>query len=407
MIVWRAAWVCPISRAPVRDGWLSTRDGRIVQVAMPGQPPPAGAVTRDLGSAVVLPGLINAHTHLELAWLRGRVPPAATFIDWVEQLIAARSGWPEREDDGRVMTAARAAAHDMRAAGTVAVGDISNSLVCVGALREAGLSGIVFHELLGFDQADGSRVDTTRGLRAQAAAIAGPRLAVSVSPHAPYSVSAELFRAIRHEVNGSGVHVTSVHVAESSSEVELLADGSGPWPRALRRLGVFRDEWDPPRKTPVAYLDGLGLLDERTMVVHGVHLDDAALARLAAIGCTLVTCPRSNRWVGVGAPPVARFFASGVRVAVGTDSLASVDDLNIFEELREMRRLAGSVPAGDLLRSATLSGAEALDLAAELGSIEPGKRAALIAVDLQGPVGDVEERLVSGIDVGQMRWLEP
>jgi 5-methylthioadenosine/S-adenosylhomocysteine deaminase len=139
--------------------------------------------------------------------------------------------------------------------------------------------------------------------------------------------------------------------------------------------------------------------------VHGVQLSDASLARLAQIGCTLVTCPRSNQWVGVGVPPVARFYASGVPVAVGTDSLASVGDLNLFTELKTMRWVAPEIPARTLLESATLTGAKALGVGDEIGSIEPGKAAELIAVTLSPDVADVEEYLVSGIEPRQVEWV--
>ena len=236
---------------------------------------------------------------------------------------------------------------DARETGTAAVGDISNSLATVEAIRAGGLRGLVFHELLGFNLPNGDSVRDTRPHRATAANLGGDLVQVSVAPHAPYSVSPELFRAIREEVDASAVPITSVHLAESDSEVAFLRDGSGPWPAILKWVGSTRDDWAPPGAGPVAYLDSLGVLDARTLVVHGVQLGDDELARLAEIGCTLVTCPRSNQWVGVGVPPIARFYAAGVKVAVGTDSLASVADLNLFEELKTMRWLApGWRPGG-------------------------------------------------------------
>jgi 5-methylthioadenosine/S-adenosylhomocysteine deaminase len=136
-----------------------------------------------------------------------------------------------------------------------------------------------------------------------------------------------------------------------------------------------------------------------------VQLTDDELRALAAAGATVVTCPRSNRWVGAGLPPVDRFYASGVRVAVGTDSLASVEDLNVFSELQMMRELAPAVPARRILESATRSGADALGFGDELGTIEPGKRAELIAVDVPADVVDVEEYLLSGIRPLDVRWV--
>jgi len=141
------------------------------------------------------------------------------------------------------------------------------------------------------------------------------------------------------------------------------------------------------------------------LAVHGVQLTDADLARLAAAGATVVTCPRSNRWTGAGTPPIDRFYASGVRVAIGTDSLASVDDLSVFAELAAVRRLGPRVPASRLLDSATRQGAIALGFDADLGSIAPGKRAQLVAVRLPAGVTDVEEYLVSGVPPEDISWV--
>jgi cytosine/adenosine deaminase-related metal-dependent hydrolase len=162
-----------------------------------------------------------------------------------------------------------------------------------------------------------------------------------------------------------------------------------------------------PACDSVAYLDRHGIIDQKTLVVHGVQFTDRALSRLAEIGATLVTCPRSNQWVGAGDPPIDRFYRSGVSVAVGTDSLASVEDLNLFSELRTMRRLAPNVPAAKILESATLIGARALGLDDELGSLTAGKRAEMIAVQLPEHVQDVEEYLLGGILPSQLEWVRP
>jgi cytosine/adenosine deaminase-related metal-dependent hydrolase len=405
MIRLGAAWVVPIDQSPIRDGWVAVDDERILAVGA-GSSLEACAYgpVRDLGAAVLLPGLVNAHIHLELSWLRGRVPPAPVFTSWVKQLIVARGGAVERPDDPTVLSAARDAAREALETGTVAVGDISNSLASVAVMVETGLRGVVFHELLGFRETSSALVDRTEPLRAAARERGDGLVRVSVAPHAPYSVSPELFRAVRAAVSASGAPWTSVHVGESPEETELLATGTGEWARMLRWIGAWRDDWTPPGTGPVEYLDGLGVIDARTLVVHGVQLTDADLARVAKRGATLVTCPRSNQWVGVGVPPIERFYASGASVAVGTDSLASVEDLNLFSELKAMRWLAPRVPAGRLLESATLTGARALGLDQELGSLTPGKRAEIVQVDLPPGIDDVEEYLVSGIPPSAIGW---
>jgi cytosine/adenosine deaminase-related metal-dependent hydrolase len=408
MIVHRAAWVVPIDQPPIRDGEVRVQDGRILGVGPSQSDSAQPAFTDDdllidEGDVVLMPGLVNAHTHLELSWMRGRVPPASRFTDWVKTLFAIRG----RPDSG--MSAAQVApVHEgiaeLQSAGTVAVGDISNSLAAVGPMQEANLDGVVFHELLGFKERDGALLESTRELRAKATA-SGAR--VSLAPHAPYSTSLELFKAIRTAVNENACPIMSVHLGESAEEVEFLEKGSGAWRGILEVIGAWRDDWQVPGCDPVSYLDRHGVIDARTLVIHGVQFSDRALSRLAEIGATLVTCPRSNQWVGVGYPSIERFYNSGVKVAVGTDSLASVEDLNLFSELKTMRWLAPGVPARKILESATLIGARALGLDAELGSLTPGKRAEMIAVELPERVDDVEEYLVGGIVPSQLHWVEP
>jgi cytosine/adenosine deaminase-related metal-dependent hydrolase len=329
------------------------------------------------------------------------VPPANSFTDWVKLLIPTRRGI-ERAGDPVVMDAIAGAIAELRESGTIAVGDISNSLASAGPMAAAGLRGVIFHELLGFQERDGTLVDVSRDARSAAASHGVP---VSIAPHAPYSTSPELFRAIHNEVDRSACRISSVHLAESEEEVELLASGTGPWRGMLEFIGAWRDDWAIPACGPAEYLEGLGVLDARTLVVHGAQLTPGSLARVAGIGATLVTCPRSNRWVGVGYPPIERFYQSGVAVAIGTDSLASVEDLNLFNELKMLRYLAPSIAARTFLESATLVGAKALGLDADLGSLTPGKQAAMITVDLRGHAGDVEEYLVNGIEPAQVKTV--
>lgn len=402
-VLYRAAWVLPIVAPPVREGWVLVRDGRIVAVGdgAPPEPSAAGRIERDLGSRAVLPGLVNAHTHLELAHLAGRVPPAPAMPVWVCDLLAARGvGPPPAEPIAAAVAAARRA-------GTALVGDVGNSLASVGPLVESPLWALVFHELIGFALRDAEAY-----VRAAAAALetlpASPRLRVSLTVHAPYSVSPELFAAVRRWLAAAPATLRcSVHLGESPEETRFLMDGGGPWRELLDALHAWNPAWTPPACGPVEYLDRLGWLSDRLLVVHGVQLSAADLERLRERHVTLVTCPRSNQWVGAGPPPVEAFYASGLRVALGTDSLASVGDLNLFAELAELRRLAPRVAARRLIASATRHGAESLGFGDALGAIAPGLRAELIAVDVPSRVRDVEEYLVSGIGPDQVTWVEP
>jgi cytosine/adenosine deaminase-related metal-dependent hydrolase len=226
-----------------------------------------------------------------------------------------------------------------------------------------------------------------------------------LAAHAPYSVAPLAFRSIRRAAERDGPAPCSVHLSESAEEVEFIRTGGGPWRAMLEELGSWDPSWRAPSVSPVQFLDDLGFLGDRVLAVHGVQMSPGDLARLAACGTTLVTCPRSNRHTGAGTPPIETFYASGVRIAVGTDSLASAPDLNVFAELAAIRSLAPSVPAAALLDSATRQGARALGFDRDFGSIETGKRARLIAVTVPPGTTDVEEYLVSGITPDRVRWV--
>ena len=400
MAVYKADWVLPIAGDPIADGWVALENGRIAAVSAT---PTSGAV--DLGSAVILPALVNAHAHLELSYLRGVVPPSARFLDWIAAIIAARRRFANPQDPV-ILAAARAGIDEARESGTGLVGDITNTLVTAPLLREASMPARVFYELLGFNVENPAA--RARQARAEVDAHArGGDVRFALAPHAPYSVSPGLFTSIREDIDAHDGDVSSVHLGESSEEIEFVAHGTGPCRDLLTTLGAWTDEWNAPAVSPVQYLADAGFLDSRVLAVHGVQFNGDDLTRLRALGTTIVSCPRSNRYVGVGDPPLEAFYAMGVKVAFGTDSLASVRDLNLFSELARARQLAPRVPARTLLESATRCGAAALGFGDEFGTIEVGKRGALIAVRVPVGAGDVEEYLLSGIEPSAMTWLDP
>jgi cytosine/adenosine deaminase-related metal-dependent hydrolase len=380
VIRYTAEWVLPIADEPIRNGSLTLDRGRIVAVDAA-----RAADAIDLGRAVMLPSLVNAHTHLELSYLRGVVLRSGRFPDWIRALIAARRTFPDPADPA-ILRAAFAAIDEAKAAGTGLIGDVSNTLVTVPLLRESAMPAHVFYELLGFNVADATALvaearekirqvlgDGRHTARASDGGHAAD-IRISLAAHAPYSVSAALFAAIRKVMDADPAHVSSVHLGESADEVEFVRYGTGSWRALLEEVGAWNKEWSPPGCAPVEYL---------TLVVHAVQCSGADLDRLRAVGATIVSCPRSNQYVGVGAPPLEQFYSADVSVAFGTDSLASAPDLDMFAELAEARRLAPRVPARTLLESG--------------GSV--------IAVRLPEGIQDVEEYLLTGIEPEAIRWL--
>ena len=403
----RARWLLPIDRPPIENGWIEVVDGRIVAIGDSRLSGPE----RDLGDVALLPGLVHAHTHLELSWMAGRVPPSGAMNEWIRTMMRVRR---EGAPGGVVAEAAAVlgAARSMRATGTVLVGDVSNTMTTVGALREADLGGVIFHELIGFAAAAPGalvreawrRIDEWDERLAAAAGGGnepGPApIAFSVVAHAPYSVSPALFGEIARSARRAPL---AVHLGESPEEIEFLRTGRGPIRNLLETVGAWTGEWRVPVCDPVQYLAEVGYLRPGVIAVHAVHLTDRGLERLRHAGAVVVTCPRSNEWVGVGPPRLAHFYASGVPVAVGTDSLASAPSLNLFEELSEMRRIAPEVTAASLLESATRIGARALGFGRDYGTLAAGKRAALISVDVPRGIDDVEEYLVGDVPAAAVR----
>lgn len=400
MIRYRAAWVVPVTGRPIRDGWVAVEQGRIAAVGRDRSVVP-GEV--DLGSVALLPGLVNAHTHLELSYLRDQVPPAAAFVTWIRSVMAARRQRPDPKAD-EILQGIGAGIDEAVRTGTAVVGDISNTLVSFAPLVDSPLAGVVFYELIRFNTPDADAF-VDQACRQIDALPAGSKVRASLAAHAPYSVAPLVFRAIRAAIDRRPFTLCSVHLAEGREETEFIETGGGEWRRFLEDVGSWNPAWTPPGVSPVQFLDEAGFLDGRVLAVHGVQMSGADLARLARRRTTLVTCPRSNMLTGAGTPPIGAFYAAGVSVAVGTDSLASTPDLNLFSELAAMRALAPEIPASRLIESATLQGARALAVDAEYGSLEAGKRARVLAVTIPAHVTDVEEYLVSGVEAGQLRWV--
>jgi len=388
MQIYTARHILPVTSPARLDGAIAVKDGRIAQIGARSDieaAAPEGTPVHDLGSAVVLPGLVNAHIHLELSWLGDEQLPLGDYVDWLRALLELRG----ESDATRAAEAAEQSIRVMVDRGTVAVGDVGNEGWTAPLVARSPLYGVLFHELygLGTDKAETALARAVEKLEHLAAdddvAAAGDRLCLALTPHAPHTTSVPLLRALAGRAAASDEPL-SIHVSESQAEVALLNDGSGKLADLFRERAFAGDDWKPPGRSPVEHLKRLGTLSARTLAVHCVHLDQRDHSSLQSTRATVVTCPRSNAALGVGTAPVPELMREGIPVALGTDSLASAPDLDMFAEMCALRHEHPDLSPAAILRMATLNGARALGLADRLGSIEVGKLAELIVVPFSG-----------------------
>ena len=389
----------PVDAAPIADGALLIDDrGRIVAVGPDAAVPvPPDALVQRFEEAVLLPGLINTHTHLELTGFAG-MAEHTDFWEWIKRIIALKA----TRDEEAFFHAASAGIRSCWAAGVTTICDMGNTGSVIAALDALGASGVAHHEA--FDMhTEETPVVMKRFAREldRLARHATGRVAIGVSPHAPYTVSGPLYRAVSELARAHGVPI-GVHVAEPADESALLRDFTGTFAEALRARGVERVS-DAPI-SPVAWLDQHGVLTPRTLCAHAIHTDMADTRIMVQRGVAVAHCPRSNRRHHHADAPVARYVDAGLRVGLGTDSEVSVAPLDLVAEAREARMLAGW-SAADTVRALTLGGAEALGLESSTGSLSVGKWAD-IAVARVGESSTPDEAiLASGPGDVVATWL--
>jgi cytosine/adenosine deaminase-related metal-dependent hydrolase len=397
-----ADWVLPVDGEPIEHGAVVFEDGRIVAV---GRRAELGEGERFFDAAIV-PGFVNAHTHLEYAVYAG-FGDGLAFGPWLHLHIERKSriGWDE------FVAIARLGAADCLRSGVTTIADASFSGAALAAAAELGLGGYVGLEVFGADP--DVALASLEERRGQLAELETPILRLAVSPHAPYSVSADVYRAV---LDGAPFGIT--HVAESDDELAFLASGDGP-------IAAVSDV-EPPETTPVRHLEREGLLRPDLLAAHCVKVDEEEIELLARHDVPVAHCPRSNAALGCGVAPLAELFSAGVRVGLGTDSPASTPSFDMFEEMRTALYTArareerpDALSASAALELATLGAARALGLGDETGSLAAGKRADLAVVSLAGSpflpweepttavvFGGSPDRVVLTLIAGEVRYEE-
>jgi cytosine/adenosine deaminase-related metal-dependent hydrolase len=363
-----ARWIFPVDAPPLERGVVTIAGDRIASVERHG----TRAADYDLENAAILPGFVNAHTHLDLSGLRGKClpPDSEHFTDWLGEVIAHRRSRSEHE----VLKDVETGIAECIWMGTTLVGDISAKGTSWTALEAAPVRSIVFYELLGL----------SRQRAQQALEVGYPWLNAhpptdtgrpALSPHAPYSVHTWLMNEAAKLTGIYGIPL-AIHLAETSQELELLAHKRGAFVPFLQDLGVWEEAGLADSfEAVIRFCMGAGPL----LFIHGSYLPPETKMHAYS---SIVYCPRTHAAFGHPPHPFREFLARGVRVALGTDSLASNPDLDVLAEARFVHARHPDVAGDVLLRMVTISGAEALGWADETGSLTPGKSADLVVLPL-------------------------
>ena len=405
-MILEADWVLPITSAPIRGGAVRVVGGLIDDVGQAShlrECHPDDEVTT-FHDAVLLPGFVDAHTHLEYSVFRGFFDNLA-FPEWMLAFVGARKRL-SRDD---YVASALLGAMECVGSGITTVGDtVSHGQAVLEAARVFGLRTCAFLEVFGMDDAHipavlknlDDRMERFRGM-------ATSRTILGVSPHAPYTVSGALYRALMAYSMGAGVRMAS-HVAESKAEVTFVRNGAGPLAHDFRELVGWENlPWMPTGTSPVKYLEQWGALDSNLLAIHCVQVSPEDIDVLREYDVAVAHCPKSNAKLACGIAPVGELLGAGVRVGIGSDSLASNNLLDMFGEMRvgillhrASQQDTEALQAEQVLRMATRGGAQVLGLDHLVGSLEEGKRADIIAVDMEyshfAPIDDPVSALVYG-----------
>ena len=368
--VYEADWVVPVEGEPVPGGGVAVEEGRIVAV---GPAEELEGERRSFPDAVIVPGLVNAHSHLEYAVYAG-FGDGFSFPPWIALHVTRK----RRLLDGDAVAIARLGAAECLRTGITTLADASFTGAAAPACAELGVRAIVHLEVFGDDP--DAALERFDALRETVAGSLSDRVRLGISPHAPYSTSADVYAACA----GLGLPLAT-HLAESEAEQEWLLHGTGAMAEA-EGIPIA-----PSRRTGVRLLAEHGVLTSSVLAAHCVHVDAEEVALLAEHDVAVAHCPRSNAILGCGAAPLTELLAAGVRVGLGTDSPASTPSFDLFEEMRAAvytarvrERRPDALSANAVLELATLGSARALGLEDEIGSLAAGKRADLTVVSLAG-----------------------
>ena len=379
--IYRARLVVPRPGCVIDDGAVVAAGQKVVEVdTYRGLRPSADTETVDLGDVALIPGLVNAHTHLELTWLKGRVPARERFTDWLLDVMRLRGEFSEEE----LLMSSRAGAEESLRSGTTCIGAVSNTGVCARAFEDVPIRRVIFHEIPGRTDVDERIAAVEARLKRKNGALEKP----GIAPHAPYSTARRIYEWSVRVATGLRLPL-STHAAETREEAEFLQTGRGEFREYLLHLGVSLDGWCPPGTGPIQYLADLGFLKACAQLVHCNYLSDGDMALIQ--NTPVVFCPRSQAYLGHTEHPWMQLRERGVPVALGTDSLASNYTLSVLDEMKSV--YSQQVEPATLLEMATIAGARAMGMQDTIGSLDSGRFADFCAIGAPNGVRRFEDIL--------------
>lgn len=399
-MVLRARWILPMCGPPIRDGVVEIEHGRIQHVGA--EPRAATDRIDDLGDVVLLPGLINAHCHLELTAYADAIPPCGLW-EWLPRLVELR----RREGAAAAeLSAVSRGIAEMLAGGTTCVADISRTGAVFDAVLASPIRKVLFVELISDASAPPANPEqlgqAVEALQRRARGRADTT--IGVSPHALYTVASDDLEHVARLARRRALPMT-LHLCETADEVKWLAGSGGAVEAFLARF-PGRPARTMARGNPTEVLDRAGVLAQRPLLAHCNYVSDGQIAALARSGTSVVYCPRAHRYYGHSAHPWRDMLAAGVNVCLGTDSRAAVDSLSVLDELRYLRRTHPQAAAAMLVEMATVNAARALGFAAELGALRPGAWADLAAIPLASRFAeDPCAAVTDGDSPVLLRWI--
>ncbi len=405
-LIYTAPWIIPINNSPIKDGAIVINREQIVEVGQKKQVKQDNPDCRvvDL-KGIVMPALVNCHIHLELSYLQNEAKPArpskdSSMVEWIEDLLTQRQ---KKGSNDIIINGIHDIIRDQYKSGVILMADIGNIPQTLPETTSQYPEICSILELLG---------PTHERSEAAINGLSASGSDIRISPHAPYSTSAQLISALKIRASEYN-HVFSIHLAESADELELICNHQGPFRNFLEK----RESWeqgmlgDSKYKGAVDYLNSLVVLDDKTLCVHCVHINEEEIKLVADSKAKVCLCPGSNEFLRVGHAPLERMLHHGILPSIGTDSIASNETLDMWREMQILRRNYPSVAPNTILAMSTLGGADSLQRGDSYGTLQRGKKPVFLEVKIDDVETmlevDIFEELTSGGRPQEINWITP